>query len=177
MSDIAKAIKQISKTRDEVYSVVGEVTAVDEAARTCDVAPLNGDAAIFDVRLQSVLSGSNGVVAFPKVRSAVVVTFLNQKTGYVANTGEVDKIIITIGDKEMTLEADGFSFKSNSADFSVQIASWLDELIALIDTLLAFQVTTPSGPSTGATGTSLTNLAQHKTKFSSIKSLLDNLLK
>jgi hypothetical protein len=78
----------------EVYSIVCSVVSVDESMRTIDAKPINGDAEIFDVRLQSSINSAVGVVLIPKVNSFVVVTFLNKLTGYVALCTEIDKILI-----------------------------------------------------------------------------------
>lgn len=78
----------------EIYSIVAEVTELNETERTVDVTPLNGDAEIFGVRLQSSISLNTGLVIFPKVGSVVIVTFLNKLTGYVSTFSEIDKIYI-----------------------------------------------------------------------------------
>ena len=48
----------------EIYSVVGTVSNVNETTRKCDVTPIEG-AKIYDVRLQSVVSGTNGFIQIP----------------------------------------------------------------------------------------------------------------
>lgn len=78
----------------EIYSIICEVTELNENERTVDVKPLNGDAEIFGVRLQSAIGLNNGFVIFPKVGSVVIVTFLNKLTGYVSTCSEIDKIYI-----------------------------------------------------------------------------------
>ena len=78
----------------EIYSVIGTASNVDDIERTCDVEPLDGTADILGVKLQSVLNSSKGFVQIPKSNSKVIVTFLNNKTGYVAICDEVDKILI-----------------------------------------------------------------------------------
>lgn len=78
----------------EVYSIVCSVVSVDETERTIDAKPINGDAEIFGVRLQSSINSKVGFVAIPKKDSFVVVTFLNKLTGYVALCTEIDKILI-----------------------------------------------------------------------------------
>lgn len=88
--NVADAIRIIAKPADEVYSVVGVVTAVDAEARTCDVRPANGMAEIYDVRIQAAPHGGEGMNYTPKVGSVVVVTFLNRHTGYVAVATELE---------------------------------------------------------------------------------------
>lgn len=177
MSDIAKAIRQIASTGDEVYSIVGTVISVDAGARTCEVEPRNGDAILYNVRLQSVLDGGEGVVLTPVVGSDVIVTFLNAWTGYVAIASELESVGVKVGDKEATLTDQGLSYKSATADLAEQVGALMDELSGLMDTLLALQVNTPSGPSTGATGTSVAQINAHKASFSTVKAQLENLIK
>lgn len=104
MDEIKKMLRQITEDKNaEIYSVVCTVESVDEAKRTADVAPINGNAEIFDVRLQSSLNGSNGACMFPVVGSVVVVTFLNNLTGYVSLFSEIDKMVLDV-DNEITID-------------------------------------------------------------------------
>lgn len=108
MSDIKDLLLQLTKSDDAVYSLVGKVKSIDEAARTCEVIPVqNEEDTIFDVRLQGSSELSEGLVVFPKVDSLVVVTFLNKATGYVALTSEVDKVEIVIADNVLTYDDKG----------------------------------------------------------------------
>jgi len=105
MDEIGKMLRKITEDKSaEIYSVVCTVESVDEAKRTADVAPINGNAEIFDVRLQSALNGSNGLCIFPVIGSVVIVTFLNKLTGYVSLFSEVDKITL---DTENEITIDG----------------------------------------------------------------------
>ena len=105
MDVIGKMLRTITEDKTaEIYSVICTVKSVDEVKRTADVAPINGNAEIFDVRLQSSLNGSNGLCIFPVVGSVVVVTFLNKLTGYVSLFSEVDKITL---DTENEITIDG----------------------------------------------------------------------
>lgn len=92
---IRELLRDITKNpSDEIYSIVGEVINVDETKRTIDVKPANGDGEIYDVRLQSSIDQKVGFVQIPKLNSFVVVTFINNLTGYVALCTEVDKILV-----------------------------------------------------------------------------------
>jgi hypothetical protein len=94
-SNLKEIIGAIAKDPTaEIYSIVGVVDSVDEEARTVDVSPISGDAAINDVRLQADIDSTTGVVIIPKLESNVVVTFLNQKTGFVSLCTDVDKLLI-----------------------------------------------------------------------------------
>jgi hypothetical protein len=84
---------------EELYSVVGKVSEIDEAARTCTVTPIEG-APIFDVRLQAWIDNEKGFVHIPSDGSEVIVTFINKDTGFVASMSEVAKIVFILEDGE-----------------------------------------------------------------------------
>jgi hypothetical protein len=87
---IRKAIKELSKTGDEVYSIVCNVDSVDTAEKTCDCSPVDGKADLLGVRLMA--QNQTGFYIIPKIGSIVVVTMINGFTGYVAMFSEVDEI-------------------------------------------------------------------------------------
>lgn len=87
---IRKAIQEISKTGDEVYSIVCTVDSVDLTKKTCDCTPIDGKADLLGVRLMA--ESSTGYFITPKVNSVVVVTMINGFTGYVAMFSEIDEI-------------------------------------------------------------------------------------
>ncbi len=173
---IGQNIRKLSQRADEVYSLVAKVTEVDEAARVCSVEPLNGDAAIFDVRLQAQESGADGVVLIPAVDSWVVVTFLSKETAYVAKCSQVDKVIWTVEKQNVEFTKDGFSLQSEQANFADQVTKMLDTLDALIQTLTEFQLATNMGPTIAVMPQIITKLTQHKTDFNQVKTDLKTML-
>ena len=97
MSDntIKSLLREITKDRTvEIYSVLCSVDSVDPTERTIDATPLNGDAQIFNIRLQSEINSNIGLCIFPVVGSVVIVTFMNKLTGFVSTFSEIDKILI-----------------------------------------------------------------------------------
>lgn len=101
MSDIKTAIERLASTRDEVYSLVCVVDQVNVTERSVDVTPSNGEAPIYSVRLQSLMSQERGVVAIPKKGSYVVVTFLARNDAYVAICEEVEQVLIYADDIQL----------------------------------------------------------------------------
>lgn len=87
---IRKAIKELSKTGDEVYSIVCTVDSVNVIEKTCDCTPIDGKADLLGVRLMA--QNQTGFYIIPKVGSVVVVTMINGFTGYVAMFSEVEEI-------------------------------------------------------------------------------------
>ncbi len=149
MDEIGKMLRKITEDKSaEIYSVVCTVESVDVSKRTADVAPINGNAEIFDVRLQSALNGSNGLCIFPVVGSVVVVTFLNKLTGYVSLFSEVDKITL---DTENEITIDG-----GQNGGLVKINDLLNKINTIESKLNALQtdysIHTHIDPATGFTG-------------------------
>lgn len=109
MSNLVDILRQLLKDNEEVYSVVGIVTEIDETKRVCTVQPVDDSAELFDVRLQTSVGGEIGLVLFPKIESEVTVTFLSKELAYIAQTTEIEKIILKIEGLEIFLDKETFS--------------------------------------------------------------------
>lgn len=177
MSEILRALRAAVASPDEIYSVVGTVAAIDEAARTCDVEPLDGSAQIFGCRLQAAIDGQNGLVVFPKKGSAVVASFFSKDTAFVALAAEIDRIEAVIEGQTLDFDQKGLRLKSDSSDVRTEADALLDELSKLIDTLLAFQLTTNMGLTIAVAPPVIQKLTQHKTKLAQIKTGFGSFLK
>jgi hypothetical protein len=81
----------------KIKNIAASVLAVNQQERTCDCRPLNGDADVFAVRLQSDLSLTGGICIFPKVDSNVIIGFLHKTQAFVMLYSEIDQIIINGG--------------------------------------------------------------------------------
>lgn len=114
MSVIKETIEALAKGNEETYSLVAVVEAIDSDKRTCDVSFVNGDADLFDVRLQSSVSGNSGVVFFPKKGSEVVVSFLNKDLGVITKTSIIDLIEVVIGDTKVLVNDADINLTSDS---------------------------------------------------------------
>ena len=84
--------KQID--RENFYSIIGKAVNVDETTRTCDLEPIEANAPRAGINLQSVQSGTTGMVIIPKEGSFIAVTFFDKRTGFVSLTSDVEKILI-----------------------------------------------------------------------------------
>lgn len=128
--DIKKAIKELSKTNDAIYSVVCEVSNVSEVDMTCDCTPLDGSAELLEVRLQAQLE--DGWVLVPKEGSVVTVTMLNQTTGFVSQVSEIDKIIgyINAGNK-FEFSSDGFVWNDGTNGGLIKLPVLITQLNTL----------------------------------------------
>lgn len=128
--NISQLLNEIVKSNDEIFSIVAKVTTVDENERTCDVEPLNGTAEIFGVRLQSDIDGTNGFVMIPAIDSNVIVTFLNNTTGFVSLCSNVEKIHV-VSNIELTVDCDAITFNGGSNDGLIKV----NDLISKINTI------------------------------------------
>lgn len=158
---LAEKIKELAKESGEIYSIVGAVKGVDDAERTCEVEPINGDATIYRVKLQGNQNGDNGLVVFPKTDSQVIVTFLNDTTGYVAMTTEIDRIELVIGNQNLLLDKDGLQFNGEGQN----LLSLISELITILKN---FQLSTNVGATIAVMPHISAQLAALETKFGKI---------
>lgn len=156
--NIKQLLNEIVKNRDEIYSIVAKVTSVDETERTCDVEPINGDAEIFGVRLQADINSTNGFVMIPTVDSNVVVTFLNQSTGFVSVFSDVEKIHV-VSNTEMTIDCSDITFNGGSNDGLVIVGNLVNKLNAIENWITQFATVwsthVHTDPISGSTGTTV----------------------
>jgi len=80
--------------QENIYTILGKATGVDEAKRTCNLEPFDETAKRTGCRLQGIISNTNGFVQIPKEDSTIAVTFFDNQKGYVSLFTELEKIII-----------------------------------------------------------------------------------
>lgn len=98
--NLSEILKSITKGENPYNTLLATVKAVDEAARTCDVLPIDGSAEIFGVRLNALLEvegDDKGEYNIPAVNSFVLVTLLDNANAFVSGFSMIDKKIGTIG--------------------------------------------------------------------------------
>lgn len=167
MSDLAKTIRALAKTSgDSTLVLIGEVVSVDVTARTCEVAPLNGEAALLDVRLQSKQSGDKGCVLVPVEGSIVVVLMVNANAGFVVLAEELTEVEsaieqqqikfdkdglsleleameLVVGQQQMSISDNGLMVKSSSANLATCVDTLVGSVDKLIDAIMGIQVVDP----------------------------------
>lgn len=158
---IKEALKILTQSGAEIYCKICTVDAIDEAARTVDVSPLDESAPILGVNLQANQTLKEGIVLFPVKGSYVVVSFLNPAAAVVVMFSEIDRIkVVTQSDIE--IEAGGkITVKNGSYD----LLSAFNDLFAAIAKLT---VTTGVGQS----GTPI-----NAVEFEQVKQKINKLLK
>lgn len=89
LQNIKFAIRKISAI-DKTYSEVCTVTNIDTEKYLCDCTPVDGSAILINVRL--IADNKIGFKLIPKENSIVVVTLINNTTGYISMCSEIDEI-------------------------------------------------------------------------------------
>jgi hypothetical protein len=135
---IRDAIRQLSKSNDEVYSIVCTVDSVDATNRTCDCSPIDGKADLLGVRLMA--ENSTGLFILPKVNSTVIVTMINVFTGYVAMFSEVE---------EIQLNGDNYDGLVRISDLVTKLNNLENKVNAIISTYNAHTHITTCGAGAG----------------------------
>lgn len=133
---IQEAIRKLADKGDEVYSKVCKVTSVDTTKRTCDVEPLDGSAAIFDVRLQASQSATEGFLMVPASGSFVVVNFLNKNVAVIGLCTELDY---------MYLRGDSLGGLIKIEELKTQLAKTNKLVDAIRDLLMTWAVVAQDG--------------------------------
>lgn len=87
-SAVIKALKDAMLNGQELYSIPCTVYSVDTTEKTCYCIPLDKRGDLQGVRLMA--DNTVGFWMIPKVNSIVIVTMINEATGYVAQCSEFD---------------------------------------------------------------------------------------
>jgi hypothetical protein len=106
LANIKEIFKQLLNDNEEIYTISGKVTDINEGKRVCRVEPLDGSAAIFNARLQASVGFSEGLVFFPRKGSTVSVSFFDRDFGYIAQTDDVEKVALKIGGLEVLVDSE-----------------------------------------------------------------------
>lgn len=137
-NDLASALRAITKTNDEVYAKVCQVVEINQNEKTVNVTPVDGTATIYNVRLQAD-SETGGLVLFPKIKSMVLVAFINKNAGAVINTSELDKFSLSVEPCQLEIDATGFLLKKENETLKKLMTD-------LITAIKALKFTTNNGP-------------------------------
>lgn len=157
--NIAAAIKKIVE-QDGNHAMIAKVDSVDAQERTCVVSPVGGQAQL-TARLQAKIGGSKGWVIIPAVGSDVVVTMINDETGFVAACSDIGSV----------------SLANNTADLSEQLEKLINIIDATLNQMLVIKVITPAGPSTGLLPDNIVAIGQERAKLAQVKTALQTLIK
>lgn len=127
---------------------------------SCDCSPIDGSAAINDVRITADFDNANKWVLVPKVGSLVVVSFFNKDVGFVSMVNEVSEVLYINGTTVFRVD-DKFLLASGTENL---LTIMLDMLQAIIDERHMTNV----GPTISLTPDSVTAYEAIKTRFNSL---------
>lgn len=116
--NLSALIKQIANAK-QVCSLLCIVNAVDEGAFTCDVLPLVEGAEFLDVRLKAKLDVQNGILLVPALHSHVIINFLTDTEAYIAQYGELDKVVIKMKGMDITANKDSVNIQNGQSKFEL----------------------------------------------------------
>lgn len=149
--------------KQRVYSEIATIVSVDEDNMTAEVSFISSNANK-TVRLGATISEdlsaltASSVLLLPVVDSKVIVTFINETTGYIASVTDVSKVLYQVGNRYIQIEPD-FIEMDGDADFMVrfsvlqtaynQLKSEYDDVVtklnAVINTLKTWTVVPQDG--------------------------------
>lgn len=172
---IRKQMKELFAGDEQVFPAI--IKTVNEDDFTCTVI-FDDELEYTDVRLRSIVDpGKQGFSFIPAVDSMVMVgRIANSEQLYVALFSEIDKVLLTSGSMELTIDPDQIELKKGEATFKQTEAGFtmtrnneglkkvLEDLITAIN-----QLTVPTG--VGPSGTPINAAA-----FTQIKNRVGNFL-
>ena len=113
------------------YAITCSVLQVNQSERTCDCRPLNGDADIFGVRLQTDINATVGLYQEPEVNSNVIIGFLNKSAAYLILCSAVAKFEIVIGNSSFSMVGSTIEMNGGSLGGMVKVQSNVSKLNAI----------------------------------------------
>lgn len=126
INDILSNFSENLIAKKRFYSEVAQVVSVDEDNMLCEVSFLSGNAGK-NVRLGPAISEddtaiiSSNLVTLPKVDSFVMVSFINDTTGYISLYSEIDKILRKVGSRYIQIDEDYIELGGDT-DFMVRFS-------------------------------------------------------
>lgn len=127
----------------EESSLLAEVTEVDEDQCTCNV---NHDGAdVYDVRLSPIIQAKS-FIQIPKIGSHVLcVKIEGSEEWAMIGCSEIQKILINVGGKKLTVDENGFVFNDGSHGMvkASEVVGWMQKVYADLQTLQTLLSTSP----------------------------------
>lgn len=127
INDILKMFVKNTIDKHRFYSEIAQVISVDEDNMLCEVSFLSSNSDK-EIRLGPVISedltakDNSNFIFLPKVDSFVMVSFINETTGFITIYSEVDKILMNVGDRYIQID-ENFLEIGGSTDFMVRYSA------------------------------------------------------
>ena len=160
--------------KEKSVTVLAKVTAVNTAARTCDID--DDGVEMFGIRLQSITDGTTGITIWPKVGCQVLCLRIEEADGYtVVQTAEVDKLEIQVQDKSLTADGNGFVFNGGTVGSvkADKMIEWMTKVYADLQTLISLLSLSP----VAGNGAALGIVFNPQTPQPQLSAMTDDLLK
>jgi hypothetical protein len=116
--NIGDIIKELAKTGEQVYCVIGSVLSVDKDKKVCDVQRLDRLADLLDINLSP--SEKSDILIVPKIGANVIVGLTSIGDGFIASIDEVEEIIFYGGDNGGLIKHNEFKTQIDKLNAQVQ---------------------------------------------------------
>lgn len=120
---IREAIQLVAMDKDQKL-ILATASDINDTERTCTCSPINGDADILEVRLQTTNAG--GVYLKPAEGSLVLVCMANETLGFVVLTSELSEVVFFDGSFDGIVKAN---------ELKTQLDKTNEVLQAVVDSL------------------------------------------
>lgn len=133
MSNIRDLVRQLAAApeSDAGSLILGQVSSVDEVARTIDVEPLDESAPILGVNLQANQNSEVGMVLFPRMGSYVIVGMLGMCQAVVLACDDVERVRVDVDKMSLDISKDGIVLNGGDLGGLVKIQEIKDNLDTL----------------------------------------------
>jgi hypothetical protein len=160
ISDILTSLVKSEVDKQRFYTEIATVVSIDEDNMNAEVSFISSNANKI-VRLGATISEdlsaltSSSVVILPEIDSNVLVTFINETTGFISSITDASKVLYKVGTNRYIQIDENFIEIDGSTDFMVRYLSLNTAMQTFITDLNAKLVTAFTGVGGSWPGTSL----------------------
>lgn len=130
---IRDAIQKLGKLYQFDTVVYGQITSVNESKQLCDLQPSNGDAEIFDIRLQT--TDDKALLFIPTKGSYALAIMESETSGFLVWTEQTDSCQFKVGDTHIYVSKSGIEIKKDTTDLKDVLLDFLKDYDDTLDML------------------------------------------
>jgi hypothetical protein len=130
---IRETLKKLGKQHQFDHIVYGQITNVRPSEQLCDVIPSNGDAEIFDARLQT--TDDKAVLFVPKDKTFGLVVMESETSGFLIWAEQNDSCQLKVGDTYIYVSKSGIEIKKGQTDLKAILLDFLKDYDNTLDLL------------------------------------------
>jgi hypothetical protein len=123
--EIAEAIKKLAGLALTTF-VIGKVESVD--GRTCTVNPVDGGAALENVRLNAYSDGDQGLIITPKEDTFVIVGMISEVDAMVLMCYEIESVDIVLGETTFKMQDGETLFNGGSNGGFIKVSDLVSKI-------------------------------------------------